>query len=196
MYQKLEIKRKIVHLLLGIILVVLIFYDFVDKVVLGIITVIVFVLFYIAKFKRIFFMEWLLDNFERPGTRKTFPGRGPLFYLIGAELSLVFFAKDIAMASIIILAIGDSIPNIVGMYFGRIKRPFSDRKFIEGAIVGIILAFVAADIFVIWYEALSAAVVAIFLEGIDMKIGLEKIDDNLIVPLSAGIVISLIRWVL
>ncbi len=198
MDKKLEIRRKIAHLLLGVILVVLIYYDLIGKDVLGVFTIITFLVFYISRKIKIPFLNYLLDKFERPHVRKVFPGKGPLFYLIGAELSLVFFTKDIAMASILILAIGDSIPKVAGMRFRRIKHPFSDTRFLEGVIAGIILSSLAIAVFikgVMWYEVLIASTIAIFLEGVDMKIGLEKIDDNLIVPISAGVVISLIRWI-
>jgi dolichol kinase len=196
MNKELEIRRKFFHLLFGIILATLIYYGYIDKWILGLFTVIAALFLIIASRMKFKFFEWMLDNFERAKDRKFFPGKGPLFYLIGAELSLIFFTKDIALASIVILAIGDSVPNLVGMYFGEIKNPFSDKKFLEGAIIGIILSALAAHIFVTWYEALVAAIVALFFEGIDMKIGFEKIDDNLVVPLSAGIVITLIRFII
>ena len=191
----LEVKRKIVHLLLGIFLILLLYYDMVDKLVIVITTLIAFLILYLSTKIRIGFIEWLLDNLDRPHTRRIFPGRGPLFYLIGCSLALIIFSKEVAMASIVILAIGDSIPNIVGIKYAKIRRPFSDKKYLEGALVGFVLSFAAATIFVSWYEAFFSSLVAIFLEGIDMRIGLEKIDDNLIVPLSAGLVISLFRLI-
>lgn len=195
MDKDLEKRRKVIHLLLGVVLVTLIYYGYIDKFVLGIITIVSFIAFYVDTKIKVPAIEWCLDKFEREDIRCTFPGKGPLFYLIGVELSLIFFTQEIALAATMILAIGDSIPNLVGQYFGKIKHPFSDKKYIEGALVGVILAALAAHIFVTWYEALIAAAIAIFLEGIDMSFG-SKIDDNLVVPISAGIVITLIRLVI
>ncbi|MBD3164507.1 hypothetical protein GF323_04855 [Candidatus Woesearchaeota archaeon] len=195
MDKQLEIRRKVFHLLFGILLVFLIFYNFIGRLILAIIILASFLLLLLARKVNLPVISWCLRNFERPEIRKKFPGRGSLFYLAGAELSLLLFSKNIAMASIIILAIGDSIPNIVGMHFGRIRHPFSDKRFLEGAAIGIVIAAIAAHIFVVWYEALIASVFAVFLEGIDIKLGLEKVDDNLIVPLSAGIAITLIRMI-
>ena len=195
MNKELETRRKVIHLILGAVLVTLIYYGYIDKVILGVITVASFILFYISRKVKIPPLEWCLDKFERADARAVFPGKGPLFYLIGAELSLIFFSQDIALAAITILAIGDSIPNLVGQYFSIIKHPFSDKKYMEGAVAGIILAAIAAHVFVTWYEGIIAAAIAIFVEGIDMSLG-DKIDDNLVVPLVAGFVIWVIRLII
>jgi dolichol kinase len=192
----LESRRKIVHMLVGIILVLLITYDWANPLILGIGALLAILFFYSSTKIQIPAASWLLDRLERPEAREKLPGRGVIFYLIGALASLIFFTKDVAIASILILAIGDSAPNLVGLcYDCRIKRPFSEKKYIEGAFVGLVLSFIAASFFVRWHEALIGSFVAIFLEGIDMKIGLRKIDDNLIVPISAGLTISLLRWI-
>jgi len=188
---KIEIQRKNIHLLFGLTLVVLLHYNFITVVHLILLLVIAAALFLATKYQKIPFMDWILENFERPEVRKSFPGKGTLFYILGIVLSLLLFPKDIALASVIILAIGDSIPNLVGMQFRKIKHPFSNKKFLEGVFAGIVLSFLVAMIFVKWYEALIAATVAIFIESIDKRF---EVDDNIIVPVIAGYVIMLIRW--
>jgi dolichol kinase len=122
-----------------------------------------------------------------------FPGKGALLYLVGAELSLIFFEKNVAMFSILVLAVGDSVPMIINRVYKGSQHPFSDRRYIESAIVGVIICTVTGILFVRWYEALIASIAAIFIEGIDMKTGLEKVDDNLVIPVVSGLVIFLLR---
>jgi dolichol kinase len=54
-----------------------------------------------------------------------------------------------------------------------------------------ITAVVASSIFISWKYALPASILAILTETIILKLGDEYIDDNLIVPLVAGIVMFL-----
>jgi dolichol kinase len=188
-----ESKRKLIHLLGGICIVSLIFYDWLNAYSLAIITLAFFAIILLIKYGKLPFLDKFIESLERPELRRSFPGKGVLFYLIGSSLSLLLFPKDIAMSSIIILAIADSIPTLVSIYSGRTKK-HSTEKFVKGAIIGLILSFLASSLIIKWYEALIASAVAVSVEGIDMKIGLEKIDDNFIIPLSAGITISILRF--
>jgi dolichol kinase len=195
--EKLEIRRNIFHILMGIFFIILINYNLIDKFLFGIAIIIFWILFYISKKERLPVISYLVDMLERKENKKKFPGKGFLFYLLGVEIALILFPdKNIVMASIAILAIGDSIPSFVGSMYGKIKHPFSNKKFLEAAFVGAILAFIAASLFVRWYEALLASLIAIFIEGIDREAGLEQIDDNVIIPIIAGSVIVIIRFII
>ena len=57
-----------------------------------------------------------------------------------------------------------------------------------------IAGFIGAIIFVPWPEALAAEFFAMLVEGIEIKIGADEIDDNLIIPLVAAIAISAVRF--
>ena len=114
-------------------------------------------------------------------------------YLIGALLAVILFEKDIALAAIIILALGDSFSRLIGP-FGKIKHPFNNTKFLEGVIAGIIAAFLGAILFVKPSEAIIASFFAMMLEGVNLRLGKFKIDDNITIPLIAGGVIWLIRF--
>ena len=115
-----------------------------------------------------------------------------IFYLLGSFFAIVLFPRDIAAASIMILALGDSFSRLVGP-FGRILHPFDDTKFVEGLVAGAIAGFVGASVFVKPMEAIIASTISMFIEGFDLKIKGFKIDDNLIIPLVAGAVIWAMR---
>jgi len=205
MIERKETERQIVHIIFGLVIVLLLYFDFLNAYSLAIVTIIAFVLFYLARKYKIFIFYNILERLERKEDLINFPGKGPLFYLIGSFFVVAFFEKDIAMASIIILALGDSIPYIVGAKFRKIKSPFNDKKYLEGSFAGFLAAFVGASL-ILWVadadasigfivlQAFFASLVAMIAEGIDIKIKLKKIDDNLIVPIVAAITIWVLRF--
>ena len=99
------------------------------------------------------------------------------------------------MASIMILAVGDSISHLFGLHFGKTNNPLPKTKFIEGTIAGFIFGFIGALVFLPWLEAFFASLVAMIIEAIEIKIGNQQVDDNLIVPLVAGAVVWTIRLI-
>ena len=115
--------------------------------------------------------------------------------MTGVFLAMVLFPKDITMAAIIVLALGDAIAPLVGQY-GKIKHPLSEKKFLEGTIAGALVAFVGALIFVKHYEAALAAVFAMLAEGIDLRLGRHPLNDNIVIPVVAGAVIWLLRVII
>jgi len=191
---KFELKRQILHLLFGIVIAVLLYFDILTSFRLFMLVLIAFVICITSKRIKIPGIYWCFKNFERPDQYYKFPGKGPLLYLIGAFI-VSFFPKDIAIASIVILALGDSISHMVGRY-GSIKHPFSDKKFLEGAIAGGIVSFIVVY-FILGstLEAFLATLFAMIAEGIDIKYKLEKVDDNIVMPIVAAVVIWFVRIV-
>ena len=49
-------------------------------------------------------------------------------------------------------------------------------------------------LFVKPWEAMMASVVAMIVEGVDLKLFGERVDDNVVVPVVAGIVIVIMRF--
>jgi len=188
-----ELKRKFLHLFLGIILVVLLMFGFLGKIHVFFMIIIMVVVSFLSKKHKIPLVYWFLKNFERKENLKKFPGKGFIFYLIGSFLVLILFPMDIAMPAILVLAFADSIGHLFGIRFGKIPHPFVSTKFVEGWIVGLIAGFFGALIFVPWHEALAASFFAMLVEGIEIKIGADEIDDNLIIPLVAAIAIWGVR---
>ena len=102
-------------------------------------------------------------------------------------------AREVAMASIMILALGDSVSHLYGLHYGKINHPLSSTKFLEGTIAGFIAGFIGAFVFLPWHEAFFASLAAMIVEAVEIKIGTEQVDDNLIIPVVAGAVVWLIR---
>src|SRR3989338_1172813 len=188
-----EVNRKLLHMFLGVVLVALLMFGIVGKEHLFGLLVVMLVLSMLSKKYNIPIISWLLRNFEREDYVKKFPGRGFIFYIIGSLLVLAFFPMDIAMPSILVLAFADSISHLFGIRYGKRKHPYVKTKFIEGWIAGLVAGFIAAFVFVPWHEALAASFFAMLVEGIEVKIGAEEVDDNLIIPLVAAIAIWSVR---
>lgn len=192
MITKLELKRQLFHILCGIVIVLLLEFDLINYVGLFIAFVIGLSISLISRNHKIPVINMFLKTFDRKKDLKEFPGKGAVFYILGSFFAVLFFEKDIAMASILILALGDSISRLVGPY-GYLKHPFHNEKFLEGILAGAIAAFLGAIIFVNWVLALSASITAMIIEGIDLRIKNFKIDDNLLIPVISGLVMWLIR---
>ena len=191
---RLEIKRQPFHILLGLLLIVLIYNDLLEPLVLLTITIIAIIASFITKKVKPKTIYKLLKFIEREDDLEQLPGKGLIAYLIGALIVILLFEKDIALASIMILALGDSFSRLIGP-FGKIKHPFNDTKFLEGVIAGVIAASLGAMLFIKPSEAIVASAIAMLLEGIDLKLFKFKIDDNITIPLIAGAVIWLIRLI-
>jgi dolichol kinase len=107
---------------------------------------------------------------------------------------LLLYPKDIALASIMVLAFGDSVSHVFGIHFGKTKTILSETKLLEGTVAGFIAGFIGAWVFVSPFEAFFASLAAMIAEAVEIKLGTEEVDDNIIIPLVAGSVIWLMRY--
>ncbi len=173
----------------------LFFTDLLTPRVLLILLIIGTVLSYLSRRYQLLGVWWCLTNFDRPEYLASFPGKGAWFFVLGFLLSAALFQKEVALAAMSILVIGDPLSHLIGSHFGSIKHPFSDKKFIEGHIAGAFVSSYIASYFVPWGIALCGAVAGMFMEGVDIVIHTDPVDDNVVIPLAAGIVITLLLWI-
>jgi dolichol kinase len=192
MLTSLEIKRQLMHILLGIAIVFLINFNLINSTILFIILIIGLILSLSSRKFHIPIIHRFLKIFDRKKDIEEFPGKGAIFYLLGVFLVVLIFPKETAMASIMILALGDSISRLVGPY-GYLKHPFTNTKFFEGVIAGAIVGFLGALIFVPWILAFVGSLVSMLLEGLDLRIKGFKMDDNLLIPIVAAVVMESVK---
>jgi dolichol kinase len=190
---KFEMNRQVFHAFFGIAAIVSLKFGFVDKETILLLALAGIALSCLSKKVQIPVIYQLLQKFERKEDIKNFPGKGMIFYLIGIYIALLLFPKEIAMASVMVLALGDSASHLFGLHFGRLKNPLSKEKFLEGTIAGFIAGFLGALVFLPWHEAFFASLSAMIVEAIEIKIGMRQIDDNLFIPLVAGSAVWLAR---
>jgi len=189
----LELRRQIFHWVFGVAIVILLMYGFIDKWILLYLILLGLIVSFLSRKITIPVISWFLENFERSSDLKKFPGKGVITYLIGAFLVTLFFSLEVAMASILILAFGDSVSTIFGIRYGKRKHLLNDKKFIEGSIAGIVAAFIGALVFLPWFEALIGSIAAMIAEIFEIRIGKGQVNDNIVIPLVAAIVVTVVR---
>ena len=192
---KLELRRQIFHLVFGVTIVMLLKFMLIDEIVIALVLILGFAVSQLSKTFKIPIIYQFLLLFERKEEIKKFPGKGVLFYLVGILIVLIIpFSMEIALASILILAFGDSVSHVFGIHFGKTRTIFSDRKFLEGSFAGFIAAFIGAKLFLPWHEAFAASFVAMVAENIGIRFGATQIDDNMFIPLIAATTVWIVRF--
>ncbi len=182
-----ELKRQLFHACIGVIIVLIFYFSLIPLWVFFLFLITAVVIYISWRKKANPLIEWFFTNFER-NTESA--GWGALWYCVGCFLTLVIFPRDVAFASILILAFGDSISTCVGKEYGRISHPFNKKKKIEGTIAGIILATVGASFFVPTLFACIASFIVMNAEALHWR--KYQLNDNLFLPLLAGLVLVLL----
>lgn len=199
MITTLEFRRQILHILFGVLLIIFLQNAWITPSLLFLFLICGGVVIYFCKKNyHIPLIHTFLRFFEREKHLREFPGRGIFFYLMGAFLVTVIFPLEIAIASIAILAFGDAVTNIIGHNFGKIRIIFKPKKSIEGTIAGILAGFCGAIFFTSLnpFALLVASILGIVAEIPHLTFFKFPIDDNLVIPLTAGIVLHLIDFFL
>ena len=189
----LETRRNLFHLILGLLVVAGLYYNILDVWIMLAVVVVGFLLSTASRRRPVPLINWFLQRFERKEDLEGgIPGRGALFFFVGLLLALALFEHEVVLASATIFVLADSISPLIGVKVGRVRHPLSDKKFLEGSIAGFIFAFLGAMLFVSPLEALLATFFAVVVEAIDTVNG-RRIEDNITIPLVAGLVITLLR---
>ena len=186
-----EVRRKFIHLVPLLIPLVSTF-DILKRnellVVAGISTLIAFALD-LARMRGGFVSKVFLQlfgTFLRPSEKRTFTGSS--YYLLGIFMAILVFPKPIAEASMYILIIGDTMAAFVGIMWGRTKIW---GKSLEGS-----LAFFFSSCAILallgrvgMQVAVVGALVATVVELLPLSI-----NDNLTIPISSGVSMSLLYY--
>jgi len=186
-----EIRRKLMHVLIGTILLGLIALRLITPLALFLVIIVGGVISIISIKHRIPVFSWFLDTFDREKDRKQFPGRGAISLFVGVLLAWKLFEAPIAYASIMVLILGDSVSHLVGTHFGRIKNPLNGSKSLEGNLIGGLAGFIGAMLFVEPWIAAVGSFGAMLIEAIQIRMNESLIDDNIIIPLAAGALMTL-----
>jgi dolichol kinase len=186
---RLELIRKLFHILGGIFIVLLFQARILTVPLAGlIILLIAAVVLYNFRAER----ELLTKILSLNRADMRIPGLDVLAYLVGCWLVLAIFPSRIAFAAILILAFGDAVAHLVSRSFGATQTFMTKSTYLEGTIAAIIAATLAAWVYVPFLAALIASAVAMIVEAGELRIGDHYIDDNLVIPLVAGVTL----WVI
>lgn len=119
------------------------------------------------------------------------------FYALGVSISLFIYEKDIAILSILFLIFADPIASIVGVYFG--KDRLLPNKTLQGTIACFISCFLLAIIYSYFqaahpYYIIIFSFLAAMAGAIAEMLGAFNIDDNLVIPVLSGGVMTLLNY--
>ncbi len=186
----LEMRRQAFHAAVGIAAIFLIVKGLTDVYFFALLSIAGLILSFLSVKHRIPVIYPFLKFFDRKKER--IPGKGAILLIVGITLALTFFPQDIALAAIAILAVGDAISRL-GQFFGKIHFPWNRHKQLESTFLGFIGSAVLASFFVTRTEAVIASAAGMFFESFPINARGRTIDDNLVVPIAAGLTIILLR---
>lgn len=121
---------------------------------------------------------------------------GATWVIISAAICVAIFPKIVMITGFTILIISDIFAALIGRKYG--KRPLFDKSW-EGTISFIITAIIIVSIyysiFALPNSYLIAGVVAAIVGGfVEAVSKVAKIDDNLSIPISVGIVMLIFEY--
>ena len=114
---------------------------------------------------------------------------GASYVFIASSLIILFFPKSIAIASLMIMSISDTLAAIIGRMYGSVKI---NQKTLEGSVgffmssIFIVLIFSELNIFIATFSVLVATCAELY----------SPINDNLFVPISFAVTYILIDAIL
>lgn len=176
----LNVRRKLIHLFYGFILVSLLEYKILNTASFFVLLVLLVILVAVSpvlpeKCKHI------IKQFEREAICK-FLGVGPMLFTLSSFISWITFPTTIAIVSIINLALGDSVNALVGFFLEKKEKP----KRIEASLASFLATFFVASQYISLPSAFSGCLVASVFEYTEIKFAGRKIDDNIFIPIISG----------
>jgi len=189
---KLELRRQIAHLVVGLGIAFLLKLGLLSSTLFVLILILGGVFSLLQRKYQFPSIHKLLSLFERENDLKNFPGKGPFFLLLGSYFAYLLFPQNIAIASICILAVGDSVSHLFGQYLGKITiYPVKNKK-LEGTLVAIGASTLVALLFVSFPQAFIGSFLVMMVEYFLPRQITHYLDDNLIIPILAGALMLLL----
>ncbi len=185
-----EFWRQCIHLFAGILFVALLSINALTKTIFFIITITAVIMYLFWRKNALSLFDWVFSKVERDNEQA---GSGAMWYCLGCFLVVILFPSTIAYASILILAVGDSISHYIGKFYGKIPHPWNKKKNAEGTIIATIFSWLATVFFVHWVIGFVTAVIVMNLEVIEWRIRKWKINDNLWMPIVSGCLIWMMQ---
>tara|TARA_Y100000031_G_scaffold120222_1_gene134186 strand:+ start:168 stop:554 length:387 start_codon:yes stop_codon:yes gene_type:complete len=115
---------------------------------------------------------------------------GATWAFIGGTISVFLFEKDIAVLALLFMSVGDTVAALIGQQYGKIKI---GEKTIEGFAGGLVSCIFISIFFpsVIWINSIAGSLIASLIE-----LSPIPVDDNLMIPLISGGMMTLFRGII
>jgi len=112
---------------------------------------------------------------------------GATYSFLGAFIAILIFEKEVAIFAMLILSLSDSTAALVGRKWGSISLL---GKSVQGTVTFLIVSITIA-LLVPGIPRIEAITAAIFTTVVELVP--SPVNDNLLIPMSAGITLSLMR---
>lgn len=186
--KKAELKRKIIHLSCAIL--PLLYYFSLNREQIIVLCSIISIFFLIAEFFRFRHKQsgLIFEKIFFPLLREDEKNKhvtGATYLFISATITFILFKKEIAVPAVMILTIADSFAAIVGKMTVSVKF---FNKSLAGSITFFVISLCILFLFVPelgWLNLIIAALLML-IEALPLSI-----NDNLLISLSAGFMLSL-----
>lgn len=183
---KVEIRRQFIHFLFGSIIIAIIALQGtrISLLAISIAFLAGLVLSYaIKKGVRIPLICNVVDCVERH-YEKELPGKGALFFFLGAIITIVLFWQPrIVLGALCVAVYGDAASTVFGVKFG--KHKLVGKKSLEGTVAGILIAGFFLSFLFQLHIAFIAAIAGMLAE-------LLPFDDNFTIPIAVGAVLTIL----
>ncbi|MCD4740270.1 hypothetical protein K8R43_03705 [archaeon] len=145
---------------------------------------------------------WIVRHTERENDA---PGKGVTWYFFGVLITYgvfyyVFHVNQVLIiASMLVLAIGDSVCTGIGRKIGRRLLPKTETKSWAGSGLGFILSAIAAPLPLMTIFPLGESVIVGFIGagfGMLIEAYLRRFNDNLTIPIAACAAMTIASYLL
>lgn len=191
-----ELRRKAIHITGSFIAIG---YYFISKEAALVLLSFLNVLFLIIEYLRLKAIISFPETLLRPHENKKVAGY--IYFTIAALLCILVFDKAIAIASLLMLAIGDAVSGIAGAMMNVNARyslprtkplPIITVMFSVCIIIGVLLNMyenLSLDIYI------AGAIGATLGDAVPIRIREKTVDDNLVIPITAGSFMSVFKTI-
>ncbi len=187
-YNHFLVNRKVVHILLGLILLITCYFGLLSNWLLFLLFLDSLIFSAVAFLFKPYIFLLLVKPFIDGKLYRVF---GVPTFFFGFFMSFLIFPKSIALASVSILTFGDSLFRLFSYLMGSMSFPWNRLRNFEAFIASVVLTSSFASMFVNPIYAVVASSIAIFLEPFVFKLKSFYIDDNILIPLVSGAILLL-----
>lgn len=175
------LERKLIHLLLGL-GIILVFWTLpIPPVLLLVAGILAQGIFLLNRRIALPIIGWLVERWEKEEHKKVMPGHGLFMFVLGSGLSLMLFPREIALAGIAVLTVGDPLAAIVGGKWGKAE------KSTIGTLAGFLGGFAVSIVFVSPIQGLASALLGMLAECLRIRLFSFEMSDNMLVPIAASL---------
>lgn len=206
---KKELARKFVHLLsILILLIYFVVADTFDRQIALILLVLVLIVLLELEYVRLEIgrkIPILSSIWKLRREKEKDKLGGDVYILIGAILVLSIFDIRVAVAAILMTTFGDLVAALVGSRFGRNKLPVVKNKSWEGSVAEFVVDIIIGFVVFSWggylYPSFLISLIIIIVMALTatfVEVVVNKIDDNLLIPIFSGfngqLVLMVWKW--